>query len=489
MSDYTPELYAVILAGGSGTRFWPLSRELNPKQLLSIFGAESLLVQAIHRVLPHLASPPGALSIVTNERQVGSLQEHLMNHDECRPRQIRYLVEPLGRSTAPAIALAAVEIAADDPDAVMIVLPSDHVLDSGSAWTDTLHAAVRLAHDGYIVTIGVQPTHPETGYGYIEVGAPMPRYNNGTAAPHHINHFIEKPSPALAKALLDAGTYKWNAGICIMRATQVLDEMREHSHAGAEIVAACRWLATVPRDEWQNEDVRERFAALPTMTIDKALLERSPNVVVIPTELGWRDVGSLEALESLAAPDAAGNVRVGRGVDIDAHRNIVHTNDRLVALLGVDDLVVVDTLDATLICPKDRCQDVRLVVEALKAAGAEEILEPRTCLRPWGSWMTLLKGPGFQIKLLELKPGAFSGMHRHLQRSEHWVVLEGQARVVRDRELIDVNAHEGIVIAPGTTHRLENCSLKPLQIIEIQLGDTLGDDDIVRMSAELAEVF
>jgi len=486
MSAYIPNLFAIILAGGSGMRFWPLSRELNPKQLLSVFGTESLLMQAMHRILPLIDPQRGSVRIVTNERLLGALQEHLTCFENTS-RKVHYLVEPVGRNTAPAIALAAAELVAEDDDAVMIVLPSDHVLDNGVVWTDTITAAACLAADGYLVNIGVQPTHPETGYGYIEAGDPLPQYNFGVAAPRKANQFVEKPSYPRAKAFVESGTHYWNAGICIARAAQVLAELGERSEAGRQIVDTCRWIATIPRAEWTSDEVRQRFAALTSVSIDNALFELSPNVVMIPTELGWRDVGSLRALELLAEPDAHGNTRLGRGVDIDSHDNLVYSSDRLVALLGVQEMVVVDTPDATLVCPKDRCQDVRLVVDALKTIGAEEILEPRASLRPWGSWMTLLKGAGFQIKLLELKPGAYSGVHRHLHHTEHWVVLEGTARVMRDYNLTDIGVTESIVIPPGTVHRLENCTHEPLRIIEIQQGDMLGEEDIIRLTADMEE--
>ena len=486
MSAHSLKPYAVILAGGSGTRFWPLSREMNPKQLLSIFGTESLLVQSIHRALPFVNSHRGAVRIITNARLAPSLQEHLSNHPECHPRQIHYLSEPASRSTGPAIALIAAELVAEDEEAVMLVLPSDHVIDNGAAWADTVNTATCLARDGFFVTVGAQPTYAETGYGYIEVGASLAQYNCGAATPHRVRRFIEKPDAPTARGFVESGIHLWNAGILFMRASLVLDELCALGHAA--MVDTCRWIAAQPHEDWMSGEVYERYAALRSISIERALLERTAHVAVIPTELGWRDVGSLTALRSLAEPDQNGNVRTGRGVDIDSHRNVVHTTDRLVALLGVDDMMVVDTLDATLICPKARSQDVRLVVDALRATGAEEILEPRTCLRPWGSWMTLLKGEGFLIRLLELKPGAFSGIQCHLQRTDHWIVLDGTARVTRERTLVDVTASESILIPPGTVHRLENCTLHPLRIIEIQLGENLGEEDITRMAAEAVEI-
>lgn len=475
------QVHAVVLAGGSGARFWPLSRELQPKQLLSVFGSESLIAQAIRRVRPFVAPGRSSITIVTNERLFDELRNHLAGDAEAGLGDIRYLVEPVGRNTAPAIALAAADLLSRDPEAVMIVVPSDHLLDDGEVWADAARAGCALAADGYLVTLGVKPTRPDTGYGYIEGGAPLAAYDRGAARPLKAAAFTEKPDAATARCFVEDDSHFWNAGIFIMKAASVLDELEAAGDTGARIAEVCRWVAAKPRAEWLTDEVRDRFASLPSISIDKAVMETSSRVAVVPADLRWSDVGSLLALETLADPDGSGNVRAARGTDLDSSNTVVYSSDRLVATVGVQDLLVVDTADATLVCAKDRCQDVRQLVDALKALGAEEVTNPRTSLRPWGTWTTLLKGPSFQIKLLEIKSGAKPSLQRHRHRSEHWVVVTGTALVTRDDEQIEVHANESVFIPIGAVHRLENCGKVPLKVIEVQVGEYLEEDDIVRL--------
>ena len=473
-------LNAVILAGGSGQRFWPLSRELSPKQLLSVFGTESLIAQAIHRIVPYVEDRSGSVVVVTNERLFDELRNHLSAQPDPRLHRVDYLVEPVARNTAPAIALAAARLAAGDPDALMIVLPSDHLLEDGDEWADAIASGAKLAADGYLVTIGITPTRPETGYGYIRGGEPLADYGVGAAHPLRAAEFVEKPDAGTAATFVASGDYNWNAGIFVLKATQVLEELRDSGPEGERIAEAAEWVVAHSGSK-DAEEARERFGALDPVSIDNAIMERSPRVAVIPAPLDWCDVGSLLALENVAAPDGAGNVRHGRGVDIDSHGSIVFSTDRLVATLGVDDLIVVDTSDATLVLPKERAQDVRLVFDALKAIGAEEITQPKVSLRPWGSWTSLLKGPGYQIKLLEIHPGCKPSLQRHHHRSEHWIVVAGTALVTRDKEAVEVHVNESIFIPVGAVHRIENCGRVPLQVIEVQVGEYLGEDDIVRI--------
>jgi mannose-1-phosphate guanylyltransferase/mannose-6-phosphate isomerase len=478
-------LYATILAGGSGQRFWPLSRELNPKQLLSMFGQESLIAQAVHRILP-FAGSGSSVVVATNERLFDELRNHLTAQPDPELHAVRYIQEPLPKNTAPAIALAAATFVAEDPDAIMVVLPSDHLLEDGEVWSDCINAAARVAEAGYLVTIGITPTRPETGYGYIRAGEALPQFDVGTASPHVAAEFVEKPEAARAEEFVASGEYFWNAGIFVMRAAQVLAELEAAGGDDARIAETVRWIAEQPANKRNGAEARERFSALPSISIDKAVMERSDSVAVIPAPLKWSDVGSLLALEDVAEPDANGNVRVGRGVDIDSHDTIVFSSDRLVATLGVSDLVVVDTTDATLVLPKDRAQDVRQVVDALKATGAPEVTQPKVSLRPWGSWQSLLVSPNYQIKLIEVKPDCRLSLQKHHHRSEHWIVVYGTAIVTRDEERHEVHANEGIFLPVGCVHRLENCGKVPLQLIEVQVGEYLGEDDIVRLEDDYA---
>ena len=483
---YKSHLYATILAGGSGQRFWPLSRELNPKQLLSMFGQESLIAAAVHRILP-FAEGGSSIVIATNERLFDELRNHLTAQPDPELHKVRYIQEPLPKNTAPAIALAAAIFVAEDPDAIMVVLPSDHLLEDGHTWGDCINSASRVAADGYLVTIGIEPTRPEVGYGYIRAGAALPaEYAIGNATPHVAAEFVEKPDLAVAEQFLASGDYYWNAGIFVMKAAQVLAELDAAGGEEAEIAETARWIAAQEPDQRNGAEALARFDKLASLSIDKAVMERSTRVAVIPAPLRWRDVGSLLALESIADPDGNGNVRVGRGVDIDSTNNIVYSSDRLVATLGVEDMVIVDTADATLVLPKDRAQDVRQVFEALKALGAPEVTQPKISLRPWGSWTSLLSGPGYQIKLLEIKQGCKPSLQSHKCRSEHWVVVAGTAVVTRDDEILEVPVNESVFIPLGAVHRIENRGEELLQVIEVQVGDYLGEDDIVRLEDDWA---
>ena len=469
---------AVILAGGSGLRFWPLSREISPKQLLSIFGTESLIAQAVHRVLPYVMAGSGGVRIVTGERLIDELRSNLAAQGDARLGQLTYLVEPASRNTAPAIALAAAELVTEDADAVMIVLPSDHLVDSGPAWADAIASARALANDGMLVTIGTRPDRAETGYGHIRGGQPMQEYDRGTAHPLRVAEFIEKPDAERCAAFLADGGYFWNAGIFVMRASAVLEELREASPEGRQIADTAEWVIAHP-DE--HAECRRRFGELPSLSIDYAIMQTSRRVAVIPGDLHWSDVGSLVALGGLADADANGTVRVGRGVDIDTGDSIVYSTDRLVATLGLSDTIVVDTRDATLVLAKDRVQDVRLIVDALRVAGADEVLLPKVSLRPWGSWTSLLAGPGYHIKLLEIKPGCQPSLQRHRHRSEHWIVVAGTALVTCGSDAIEVHVNEGAYIPVGAVHRIANCGKVLLKVIEVQLGEYVGEDDIERL--------
>ncbi len=472
-------IYAAILAGGSGQRFWPLSRELKPKQLLSMFGQESLIAQAVRRILP-FTGDADHVTIVTNERLFDELRNHLTAQEDARLRAVTYIQEPIARNTAPAIALAAAIFMAEDPDAIMVVLPSDHILEDGDVWADCITAAAAAAEDGYLVTIGITPSRPETGYGYIKAAAPLPEHTRGSVTPCLVERFVEKPDLADAEKFVASGTYFWNAGIFVMRASRVLEEL-EASEETAHIAAVARWIAAQPAAGRNGDEARARFEALVPISIDKAVMERSERVVVIPAPLQWSDVGSLLSLADVAEPDENGTIRVGRGVDIGTTDSIVYSTDRLVATLGVKDVIVVDTADATLVLDKSRAQDVRQVVEALKAQGAEELVQPKTSLRPWGAWTSLLSAPSYQIKLIEVKPGSRLSLQKHHHRAEHWVVVSGTAVVTRDDERVEVHANESIFLPVGCVHRLENCGKVPLQLIEVQVGEYLGEDDIVRL--------
>ena len=471
-------MHAIVLAGGSGQRFWPLSRELNPKQLLSTFGTESLVVQAVHRILPFTRGGSD-ITVVTSERLFDELRNHLTAQPDLQLHQVRYIQEPSARNTAPAIALAAATLVAEDPEAIMVVLPSDHLLEDGEVWADCIRAA--RAAEGWLVTIGIEPTRPETGYGYIRAAEALPSFAVGSVTPHVVAEFVEKPDAARAEAYVASGEYYWNAGIFVMRAARVLEELDAAGGSQAHIAEVVRGIAALPAAERNGEVARAAFETITPVSVDVAIMERSDRVAVIRAPLKWSDVGSLLALEDVAEPDAAGNIRSGRGVDIDSRDTIVYSTDRLVATIGLENVIVVDTSDATLVLAKNRVQDVRQVVDVLKAMGAPEVMDPKVRLRPWGSWTSLLKGPGYQIKLLEINAGSRPSLQRHQHRSEHWIVVAGTAEVSCDGTTTEVRLNQSAYIPVGAVHRIENRGAVPLQVIEIQLGDYLGEDDIVRL--------
>lgn len=474
MSD--PHLYAVILAGGSGTRFWPLSRRLAPKQLLSLTGERTMLQDTVLRLGSSV--PAERIVVVTGRDLV----------DETR-RQLRVIKtdatvisEAVGRNTALAIAVAAERLLAADSDAVMVVLPADHTIAKPDVFLSTVAAAADVARDGYLVTIGIVPRRPETGYGYIKQGAPLARsgakVGRGAEA-FRVERFVEKPDRARAKEYLAAGTFLWNSGMFVWRAADVLGELRRFvpgvASAGADIARA---MAAPAPDEAR---VRGFYETAESVSIDYAVMERSARVAVVPAEFGWNDVGSWAALDEVAAKDERGNVISGRVVDVDSRRSIVYAQDRVVATIGLDSLIVVDTPDATLVCAKDRAQEVRKVVDALEAQRAQEHIVHKTVQRPWGSYTVLGEGVGYKIKRIVVNPTARLSLQMHRQRSEHWVVVSGTARVTCGERVYDVKTYEGTFIPPQTRHRLENADPQvPLEIIEVQNGPYLGEDDIVR---------
>lgn len=481
-----PHLHAVVLAGGSGARFWPLSRELTPKQMLSIFGGESLITQAVRRIAPLIEDT--ALHVLTGETLRDELASHLRVSNNPTISSSQILAEPVPRNTAAAMALAAAHLLSIDPEAIMIVLPSDHLLESGAMWFETVALAVQAAEGGALVTIGLTPRTPETGYGYIRSGRELPGLSAGELSVRAVERFVEKPDLHTAEAYLADGSYLWNSGMLVARAASVLSQLRsvgrrgltDDSSHGERIAAAAEQVASLPTREWTSAKARELFSELPSVPFDKAVLEVSERVVVLPVDLAWSDVGSLLSLGDLSTPDARGNVLLGHTIDVESRGVITYAPERLVATLGVSDLIVVDTADATLVAARDRAQDVRLVVDALRATGAREVVESRTAVRPWGSWTLLMRTDGFQIKSIDVEPGKRLSLQSHERRSEHWVVVEGDALVERDGEIVELTANESIYICAGTRHRLANPGTTRLRVIEVAVGDYLGEDDITR---------
>jgi len=468
-------LYAVILAGGSGSRFWPLSRELYPKQLLKLIGDETMLQRTIR--CAQKAVPTDQIYIVTHRKQWDAVR---MQSAVVAPlAQDHLIAEPMAKNTAAAVGVAAVLLNRIDPEAVMVVMPADHMILKSGAFSKAVRMGSRLAMDGWLVTLGIKPNQPETGYGYIRRGARLiSKSAGGGLTAFRVNRFTEKPDRATASRFLAQGGYYWNSGIFVWKAGAILAAIKEFQPALHKALKAVREAMGTPEEEKTIERVYEK---LDSVSVDYGVLEHSHrNLAVLPVDMGWSDVGSWTAVEQIGKPDSSGNIRVGNVIDLESRNSILYADKRLVATIGLEDLVVVDTEDATLVCPKSRVQDVKKVVEALKQRNAEEHLVHRTVWRPWGSFTVLENGERYKIKRILVNPGARLSLQLHHQRSEHWVVVAGTARVTRGEEVFDLKVNESTYIPMNTKHRLENPGTVPLQIIEVQNGNYLGEDDIVR---------
>ena len=466
-------VYPVIMAGGSGTRFWPLSRHLFPKQLLRIIGDETLIQQTMRRVV-HGVSAERVL-ISTNPAQADSIRVQLGEWKEAL--KDNFVLEPEGRNTAPAIGLAALELIKRDPDAVMLVVPADHIVKGQKNFEAAVALASDLAMQGYLVTFGIKPIRPETGYGYIRPNKKVTIGKAGKLTGHPVSRFVEKPNAAKAAQYVKARDYYWNSGMFVWRAATILEEIGRHQpklHQGIERIQR------LMREGAAKSAIDEEYKKLTPVSIDTGVMERSTKAAVVPVAFQWSDVGSWGSLDEVAPQDKAGNVVGGRVIDLDSQRSIIYGDRRVVATIGLTDMVVVDTPDATLVCPKSRAQDVKKVVEILKQQGAPEHLEHLTVHRPWGSYTVLEEGEGYKVKRVTVKPGGRLSLQMHHRRSEHWVVIAGTARVTRGDEVFDLQIGQSTAIPVETRHRLENAGRETLHIIEVQNGPYLGEDDIVR---------
>jgi mannose-1-phosphate guanylyltransferase/mannose-6-phosphate isomerase len=466
-------LYPVIMAGGSGTRFWPLSRHLFPKQLLRIGGEHSLIQQTMRRVLG--CAPAANVLISTNAAQADLIRVQLVDWKEDLANG--FLLEPEGRNTAPAIALAALEVLTRDPDGLMLVVPADHVVTGQRDFEAAVGLAAQLAEEGYLVTFGIRPIRPETGYGYIKPKDKALLGKQGKLRGYLVQKFVEKPNAAKARQYVKSGDYFWNSGMFIWRAATILGEIGRHQPM---IVASMDRIRRLKTKGAPQQSIDEVYRKIPSVSIDAGVMERSSKAAVVPVSFKWSDVGSWGSLDEVAEKNKAGNVVTGRVIDIESTQSIVYADRRVVATIGLRDMVVVDTPDATLVCPKSRAQDVKKVVEILKQQRAPEHLEHVTVQRPWGSYTVLEEGPGFKVKRVTVNPGGRLSLQLHHQRSEHWVVIGGTARVTRGEDIFDLQVGQSTAIPVKTRHRLENPGKETVHIIEVQNGPYLGEDDIVR---------
>ena len=454
----------VILSGGSGTRLWPLSREAFPKQFLRLAGAGSMLQETWSRAAPLATAAP---IVVAGEEHRFMVAEQLR---EAGCRDARILLEPAARNTAPAIAAAALEASRDGLDPLLLVLPSDHVIADGEGFRKAVAAAQSAADAGKLVTFGIVPAGPETGYGYIKAAS-----GEGVRA---VERFVEKPDPQTAAAYVASGDYFWNSGMFLFRASAFLAELERHQPA---MLAACRdALAKARRDEDFVRLDKAAFCASPSDSIDYAVMEKTADAAVLPIDAGWNDVGSWAALWQVAQQDGAGNAHHGDVLAQDCRNTLAWGDGRLVALLGLDDVVVVDTADAVLVAHRDKVQDIKGIVSSLKRAGRPEPTWHRKVYRPWGSYDSIDMGGRFQVKRITVKPGAALSLQMHHHRAEHWIVVSGTGKVTRGDDTILLAENQSTYIPLGVKHRLENPGRVPLELIEVQSGSYLGEDDIVR---------
>ena len=468
-------LHAIILAGGSGTRFWPLSREWYPKQCLRILGNHTLIQHTLERALRCV--PTSRTFVVTSRSQVDLVA---MQCEEWKlDSKENIIVEPEGRNTAPAIAMAAMTLVARDPDAVMLVLPADHVIKGTRKFTEAVKLGTTLAEDGHLVTLGIRPTAPETGYGYIKPNTSQWLGTQGALTGYRVRRFLEKPDIAKAKTMLRSGGYFWNSGIFLWKASTILDELSLYQPGLLRVIRKiCRL-----QDDGAgfNDNAMRMYSRLPPMPIDTAVMEQTSKAAVVPVDFVWSDIGSWSALGDVASKTKSGNVINGNIIDLGSENSVLFGDHRLVATIGLKDMVIVDTPDATLVCPKSRAQDVKRVVDILKKRNARERLKHQTVFRPWGSYTILDDGAGYKVKRLTVRPGAKLSLQRHRKRREHWVVVSGKARVTCGDQRLKLTIGQSLDIPKATNHRIENPWSETLEIIEVQHGPYLGEDDIVRL--------
>ncbi|MBI5119494.1 MAG: mannose-1-phosphate guanylyltransferase/mannose-6-phosphate isomerase [Rhodospirillales bacterium] len=464
-----PRIHPVILSGGAGTRLWPMSRALYPKQLLPLASDKTMLEETARRVTSDLFAEP---LVICNDEHRFIVAEQLRSM-KVKPTAI--VLEPEGRNTAPAVAVAAHMLAALSPDTVMAVMPSDHTVSNVKAFRSAMAKAAEAARAGYLVTFGITPTQPETGYGYIKAGSKLKGLDGVLA----VERFVEKPDLKTAQAYLADGSYSWNSGIFVMTAGAYLEELKKQH---PEIVRATRIaIANAARDLDFLRLEAESFAKATSQSIDYAVMEHTRMAALVPVEMGWSDVGSWRALWEIAAKDEAGNVISGDVMCEDVKNSLVKGDGTLVAVVGLENVVVVATDDALLVTSMDKAQDVKKIAESLKKQGRKEHLTPSKVYRPWGFYQSLEEGERYQVKLISVNPGASLSLQMHHHRAEHWVVVRGTAKVTRAEETILLHENQSTFIPLGVVHRLENPGKVALSIIEVQSGSYLGEDDIVRI--------
>ncbi|MDB2510990.1 mannose-1-phosphate guanylyltransferase/mannose-6-phosphate isomerase [Gammaproteobacteria bacterium] len=454
---------AVVMAGGSGTRLWPLSRAAHPKQFLALHGEDTML-QATFMRLDDLDIQSSVT--ICNEEHRFFVAEQLREIDKLGS----IILEPVGRNTAPAIALAALSVK-DDEDPLLLVLAADHVIQDVEAFTKTVTNAIPLAEAGKLITFGIIAHEPNTGYGYIKKGQSI-----GTG--FTVNEFVEKPPLDLAKEYFESGDYFWNSGMFLFKASRYLEELRKHR---PDIYEACQ--LSMEGTSQDNDFLRVNelaFNKCPSDSIDYAVMEKTDDAIVVPMDVGWSDIGSWSSLWDISDKDVNGNASFGNVMLHDTNNSYIRTDGKLVSTIGVDDLVIVSTKDVLFVAHKDSAQDVKIITQKLKAKSRAEWEYHREVYRPWGKYDSIDNGNNYQVKRLTVNPGAKLSVQMHYHRSEHWVVVSGQARVYYGDEFLDLKVNQSTYHGKEVVHALENLGDVPLELIEVQVGSYLGEDDIVR---------
>lgn len=461
----------VIMAGGSGTRLWPLSRQHYPKQLLKLFGDKTMLQQTLLRLvgLSDLAPP----IVVCNEEHRFMVAEQLQ---EINQQDAVIMLEPIARNTAPALALAALQAQSIEDNPTLLVLSADHMIRDVAEFQRAVTLAVEAARRDYMATFGVQPLHPETGYGYIKTEQVNHSLDTTTYFP--VEQFVEKPDLATAEQYLAAGCYYWNSGMFVFKTDVFLDEMRAYSPDVVEAAERARTLAVQDLDFIRVD--RDAFALAPNISIDYALMEKSRKVVCVPLDAGWNDVGDWKSFAELSEKDCGNNSFIGDSIDIGSTNTLVFSRDKLVATIGVNNLMIVNTPDAILIADKSQAQQVKSVIGRIEQQKRNEHMQHREVYRPWGCFDAIDTGERYQVNRIRVKPGASLSLQLHHHRAEHWIVVKGTALVQKEDEVLLLSENESTFIPIGTRHRLSNPGKIPLEIVEVQSGPYLNDDDVIR---------
>ncbi|MBS9903575.1 mannose-1-phosphate guanylyltransferase/mannose-6-phosphate isomerase [Vibrio alginolyticus] len=460
-------LLPIVMAGGSGSRLWPLSRSLYPKQFISLASDKTMLQETIARLrgIEHQAPV-----VICNEEHRFIVAEQLR---QSNAHHSGIILEPEGRNTAPAIALAALHATQNGEDPLMLVLAADHIIQNDRAFTQAVEKAISPAENGKLVTFGIVPTSPETGYGYIKQGEPV-----GESA-YKVAQFVEKPNLATAEAYFSKGGYYWNSGMFLFKASRFLTELGQHR---PDILSVCEQAIEDSKADLDFIRVCENaFIECPEDSVDYAVMEKTKDALVVPMDAGWSDVGSFSALWEVSAKDETGNVIVGDVVTDQTENSYIYAQNKLVSAVGVENLVIIETKDAVLVANKDKVQDVKNIVNQLKAKGRSECEQHREVYRPWGSHDEIALGSRFQVKHLRVKPGERTALQMHHHRAEHWVVVQGTARVTSDDKSFLVTENESTYIPLGAAHRIENPGKVDLHLIEVRSGTYLQEDDVVRL--------